>query len=134
MAFSRAFHSSSCCWCTISRWGYIIDKPYEFKNNFIVKTIGLFAGNFSPMRSAGEVMNAVAGKNINKITLHEGLSAGLTERSFDFLIVGLLLVMAAIWVEKCGLIFIYYRCFFIFSDCNIDLFCKLERRCRYVDL
>jgi uncharacterized protein (TIRG00374 family) len=82
------------------RWGYIIDKPFDFKNNFIVKTIGLFAGNFSPMRSAGEVMNAVAGKNINKITLHEGLSAGLTERFFDLIIVGLLLVMASIWVEN----------------------------------
>lgn len=81
------------------RWGFIIDKPYEFKNNYIVKTIGLFAGNFSPMRSAGEVLNAVAGKNINKITLHEGLSAGLTERFFDLLIVGLLLVLSAIWIE-----------------------------------
>lgn len=82
------------------RWGFIIDKPYEFKNNFIVKTIGLFAGNFSPMRSAGEVMSAVAGKNINRITLHKGLSAGLTERFFDLLIVGILLVMASIWIEN----------------------------------
>jgi uncharacterized protein (TIRG00374 family) len=82
------------------RWGYIIDKPFDFKNNFIVKTIGLFAGNFSPMRSAGEVMNAVAGKNINKITLHEGLSAGLTERFFDLLIVGSLLVISAVWIEN----------------------------------
>lgn len=82
------------------RWGFIIGKPCEFKNNFIVKTIGLFAGNFSPMRSAGEVMNAVAGKNINKITLHKGLSAGLTERFFDLLIVGILLIMASIWVEN----------------------------------
>ncbi len=82
------------------RWGFIINKPFEFKNNYIVKTIGLFAGNFSPMRTAGEVLNAVAGKNINKISLHEGLSAGLTERFFDLLIVGLLLILASIWIEK----------------------------------
>lgn len=82
------------------RWGFIISKPFEFKNNYIVKTIGLFAGNFSPMRTAGEVLNAVAGKKINKISLHEGLSAGLTERFFDLLIVGLLLILAAIWIEN----------------------------------
>lgn len=82
------------------RWGFIINKPFEFKNNYIVKTIGLFAGNFSPMRAAGEALNAVAGKKINKISLHEGLSAGLTERFFDLLIVGLLLILAAIWIEN----------------------------------
>jgi len=82
------------------RWGFIIKKPFEFKNNYIVKVIGLFAGNFSPMRTAGEVMNAVAGKKINKITLSEGLSAGLTERFFDLAIVGLLLLLASIWVES----------------------------------
>jgi uncharacterized protein (TIRG00374 family) len=82
------------------RWGFIINKPSEFKNNYIVKTIGLFAGNFSPMRTAGEVLNAVAGKKINKISLHEGLSAGLTERFFDLLIVGLLLILASIWIGK----------------------------------
>jgi len=84
----------------------------------IVKTIGLFAGNFSPMRSAGEVMNAVAGKNINKITLHKGLSAGLTERFFDLLIVGILLVMASIWIENVRY-YIDYRDIFIFSNFNI---------------
>jgi len=82
------------------RWGFIINKPLEFKNNYIVKTIGLFAGNFSPLRSLGEVMNAVAGKKINKITLHEGLSAGLTERFFDLIIVGVLLLLSSIWIEK----------------------------------
>lgn len=82
------------------RWGFIIKKPFEFKNNYIVKVIGLFAGNFSPMRTAGEVASAVAGKKINKITLSEGLSAGLTERFFDLAIVGLLLLMSSIWVEN----------------------------------
>ena len=82
------------------RWGFIIDKPFEIKNNYIVKTIGLFAGNFSPMRTAGEVLNAVAGKKINKISLSEGLSAGLTERLFDFLIVALLLIIASVWIEN----------------------------------
>ena len=62
-------------WIRSLRWGYIINQPWEFKKNFIVKTIGLFAGNFSPMRTAGEVLNAVAGKKINGITLSEGLSA-----------------------------------------------------------
>ena len=82
------------------RWGFIINKPFEIKNNYIVKTIGLFAGNFSPMRTAGEVLNALAGKKINKISLSEGLSAGLTERLFDFLIVALLLIIASIWIEN----------------------------------
>ncbi|OEC84439.1 MULTISPECIES: flippase-like domain-containing protein [Methanobacterium] len=82
------------------RWGFIINKPFEIKNNYIVKTIGLFAGNFSPMRTAGEVLNALAGKKINKISLSEGLSAGLTERLFDFLIVALLLIISSIWIEN----------------------------------
>ncbi len=66
--------------------------------------IGLFAGNFSPMRTAGEVLNAVAGKNINDITLSEGLSAGLTERLFDFLVVAILLILASIWIETTRLV------------------------------
>jgi glycosyltransferase 2 family protein len=82
------------------RWGLIIDKPYEFKNNYIVKTIGLFAGNFSPMRTAGELLSAVAGKKINKITISKGLSAGLNERLFDMIIVGILLVLSSIWISK----------------------------------
>ncbi|MDI6723416.1 MAG: flippase-like domain-containing protein [Methanobacterium sp.] len=82
------------------RWGFIINKPFEFKNNYIVKVIGLFAGNFSPMRTAGEVMGAVAAKKINKINLSEGLSAGLTERFFDLVIVGFLLIISSIWVEN----------------------------------
>lgn len=82
------------------RWGFIIKQPTEFKKNYIVKTIGLFAGNFSPMRTAGEVMNAVAGKKINKISLSEGLSAGLTERFFDSLIVGFLLILSALLIVK----------------------------------
>jgi uncharacterized protein (TIRG00374 family) len=86
------------------RWGFIINKPFEIRNNYIVKTIGLFAGNFSPMRTAGEVLNAVAGKKINKITLSEGLSAGLTERFFDFLVVAVLLILASIWIETMRLV------------------------------
>ncbi|MGC9517573.1 MAG: flippase-like domain-containing protein [Methanomicrobiales archaeon] len=82
------------------RWGFIINKPKEFKNNYIVKTIGLFAGNFSPVRTAGEPVTAIAGKNINKISVSEGLSAGLTERFFDFVIVGLLLLISCIWLPK----------------------------------
>ena len=82
------------------RWGFIINKPKEFKNNYVVKTIGLFAGNFSPVRTAGEPVTAIAGKNINKISLSEGLSAGLTERFFDFIIVGLLLLVSCIWLPK----------------------------------
>jgi uncharacterized protein (TIRG00374 family) len=70
-------------WLRSIRWGYIIKQPTEFKKNFVVKTIGLFAGNFSPMRSAGEVLNAAAGKKISNIPFSMGLSAGLTERFFD---------------------------------------------------
>jgi uncharacterized protein (TIRG00374 family) len=86
------------------RWGFIIDHPWDFKDNFIVKTIGLFAGNFSPMRTAGEVLTAVAGKKINKITLSEGLSAGLTERFFDGAIVAGLLFLSAMFIPKVRLI------------------------------
>jgi uncharacterized protein (TIRG00374 family) len=82
------------------RWGFIINQPREFRKNYIVKTIGLFAGNFSPMRSAGEVLNAVAGKKINNISLSEGLSAGLTERFFDGVIVAILLVICAFIIPK----------------------------------
>ena len=82
------------------RWGFIINQPKKFKKNYIVKTIGLFAGNFSPMRSAGEVLGAVAGKKINKISISEGLSAGLTERFFDLVIAGFLLVISAFFVPK----------------------------------
>ncbi|WP_321211864.1 UPF0104 family protein [Methanothermobacter sp. DP] len=80
------------------RWGFIIGQPRRMGVNFKVKTIGLFAGNLSPMRSAGEVMNAVAGKKLNGIELSEGLSAGLTERFFDLGIGGALLLMAAVMV------------------------------------
>ena len=82
------------------RWGFIINKPSQFKNNFVVKTIGLFAGNFSPVRTAGEPVTAIVGKKINKISLSEGLAAGLTERFFDFIIVGLLLLISCIWLPK----------------------------------
>ncbi|MBI5459314.1 UPF0104 family protein [Methanobacterium sp.] len=91
-------------WIRSLRWGYIINQPWEFKKNFIVKTIGLFAGNFSPMRTAGEVLNAVAGKKINGITLSEGLSAGLTERFFDGVIVAVLLILCACLLPKVRLI------------------------------
>lgn len=87
-------------WIRSLRWGYIINQPGEFKNNFIVKTIGLFAGNFTPMRSGGEVLTAVAGKKINKISLSEGLSAGLTERFFDGFIVAILLITCAFLLPK----------------------------------
>lgn len=82
------------------RWGFIINQPKEIKKNYIVKTIGLFAGNFSPMRSAGEILNAVAGKNINKISISEGLSAGLTERFFDLSIAGALLIIVGFSIPK----------------------------------
>jgi hypothetical protein len=87
-------------WVRSLRWGYIINQPWEFKKNFIVKTIGLFAGNFTPMRTGGEVLTAVAGKNINKITISEGLSAGLTERFFDGVIVAILLITCAFLLPK----------------------------------
>ena len=82
------------------RWGFIINQTTEFKKNFIVKTIGSFAANLSPMKTAGEVLTAVAGKNINKISLSEGLSAGLTERFFDLGIVGFLLIVSSLYIPK----------------------------------
>jgi hypothetical protein len=66
------------------RWGFIIKKPWDFKDNFVVKTI----------------VTAIAGKKINGISISEGLSAGLTERFFDLMIVGLLLVFACLFVPK----------------------------------
>lgn len=82
------------------RWGFIINQPFKFKNNYIVRTIGLLGSNLSPMRTGGIVITAIAGKKINKISLHEGLSAGLTERFADLIIVGLLLTLSAVFVEK----------------------------------
>lgn len=82
------------------RWGFIINQPSEFKNNYIVRTIGLLGSNVTPMRTGGIVITALAGKRINKISLHEGLSAGLTERFADLIIVGLLLVISSIFIEK----------------------------------
>lgn len=82
------------------RWGFIIGKPFEFKNNFIVRTIGLLGSNISPMRTGGIFFTAIAGVNINKISLHQGLSAGLTERFVDLVVVGFLLVISAVFVEK----------------------------------
>jgi len=80
------------------RWGFIINKRRSYIDNFIVKTIGLFAGNLSPMRSAGEILNAVAGKKINRIPFSQGLSAGLAERFFDLGIAGALLIISAFFV------------------------------------
>jgi len=91
-------------WIRSLRWGYIIKQPWEFKKNFIVKTIGLFAGNFTPMRTGGEVLSAVAAKNMNQITLSEGLSAGLTERFFDSIIVAVLLITCAFLIPEVRLI------------------------------
>jgi uncharacterized protein (TIRG00374 family) len=82
------------------RWGFIIDQTTEFKNNFIVTTIGSLAGNLSPMKTAGEVLTAVAGKNINKISLSEGLSTGLTTRFFDLGIVAFLLIIPGLFIPK----------------------------------
>jgi len=56
------------------------------------------------MRSAGEVLNAVAGKKINEITLSEGLSAGLTERFFDGVIGAILLLICALLLPKIRLL------------------------------
>lgn len=86
------------------RWGFIINQTTKFKDNFVVKTIGIFAGNFSPMKSAGEVLTAVVGKKINKISLSEGLSTGLTERFFDLAIAGSLLIIAGLFMPKIRLI------------------------------
>jgi glycosyltransferase 2 family protein len=91
-------------WVRSLRWGFIIDQPKKFRKNYIVKTIGLFAGNFSPMRAAGELLNAIAGKKINKISISKGLSAGLTERFFDLTIAGLLLILASFYIPKIHLI------------------------------
>jgi uncharacterized protein (TIRG00374 family) len=73
------------------RWGFIIGKLNDFKDNFIVKMIGLFAANITPIRSGGEVFTAVAGKKINGISLANGFSAGFIERLFDSVIAFLLL-------------------------------------------
>ncbi|WP_414470447.1 flippase-like domain-containing protein [Methanobacterium sp. ACI-7] len=86
------------------RWGFIINKPYEFKDNFVVRTIGLLGSNLSPMRTGGIALTALAGKKINKVSLHEGLSAGLTERFADLIIVGILLVISAAFIEKIRMI------------------------------
>lgn len=86
------------------RWGFIINQPKELKKNYIVRTIGLLGSNLSPMRTGGIALTAIAGVNINKISLHEGLSAGLTERFADLIIVGILLVISAVFIEKIRLI------------------------------
>lgn len=86
------------------RWGYIINMPFEFKDNFVVRVIGLLGSNLSPMRTGGIALSAIAGKKINKISLHEGLSAGLTERFADLVIVGILLLLSAVFIEKIRLI------------------------------
>ncbi len=52
------------------------------------------------MRSAGEILNAVAGKKINEIPISQGLSAGLTERFFDLGIIGILLIISALSLPK----------------------------------
>ncbi|MDR2623374.1 MAG: flippase-like domain-containing protein [Methanobrevibacter sp.] len=65
------------------RWGYIINKVTDLKNNFIVKVIGLFAGNITPVRTGGEIFTAVAGKEISGISLSTGLSTGFIERLFE---------------------------------------------------
>ncbi|MBI5679918.1 MAG: flippase-like domain-containing protein [Methanobacterium sp.] len=82
------------------RWGFIINQPLNLKTNFIVRTIGLLGSNLTPMRTGGIVITAIAGRKLNQIDLHEGLSAGLTERFADLIIVGILLVLAAVFVEK----------------------------------
>ncbi|MDR2873649.1 MAG: flippase-like domain-containing protein [Methanobrevibacter sp.] len=86
------------------RWGFIICKLNDFKDNFIVKMIGLFAANITPIRSGGEVFTAVAGKKVNGISLANGLSAGFIERMFDGVIAFLLL----------------FSCNFLISDSNLS--------------
>lgn len=86
------------------RWGFIINQPRDLKDNYVVKTIGLFAGNFSPVRTAGEPVTALMGKKINNIRVSKGLSAGLTERFFDMLISGILLTIACFFLAKIRLI------------------------------
>lgn len=89
------------------RWGFIIGQPYNFKDNYIVRTIGLLGSNLSPMRTGGIVLTAVAGKNINKISLHKGFSAGFTERFADLIVVGILLLVSAFFIEKIRLISLF---------------------------
>ncbi len=52
------------------------------------------------MKTAGEVLTAIAGKNINEISLSEGLSTGLTTRFFDLGIVAFLLIIPGLLVPK----------------------------------
>ena len=99
-----SIHTPICSVDTLFKMGLYYQTTVEFKKNFIVKTIGLFAGNFTPMRTGGEVLSAVAGKKINQITLSEGLSAGLTERFFDSIIVAVLLITCAFLIPKVKLI------------------------------
>lgn len=82
------------------RWGYIINKVTDFKDNFIVKMIGLFAANLTPVRTGGEVFTAVAGKEINGISLFNGLSAGFIERLFDAVVSFILLFLCIFLVPK----------------------------------
>ncbi len=82
------------------RWGFIINKNRDFKSNFIVKIIGLFAGNLSPLKSAGEPVTALAGNKINDIEISEGLSAALTERFFDLGVIGIFLIAAIFLIPQ----------------------------------
>lgn len=82
------------------RWGFIINQTYKIKRNFIVKTISLFAGNFTPMKAGGEVLSAMAGVEINKISASKGLSAAITERFFDLTITSCLLLGSTFFIPQ----------------------------------
>ncbi|MDR3292418.1 MAG: flippase-like domain-containing protein [Methanobrevibacter sp.] len=82
------------------RWGFIINQTYKIKNNFIVKTISLFAGNFTPMKAGGEVLSGMAGAEINKISLSKGLSAAITERFFDLVVTSCLLLVSTFFTPQ----------------------------------
>lgn len=81
------------------RWG-ILTRENDLKKNFIVKTIGLFAGNITPSRAGGEPITALAGKKINKISFSLGMSAGLVERFFDLGVVGIILIIVGFSMPK----------------------------------
>ncbi|MDR2623011.1 MAG: flippase-like domain-containing protein [Methanobrevibacter sp.] len=82
------------------RWGFIINQTYNIKDNFIVKTISLFAGNFTPMKAGGEVLSGMAGVEINKIPISKGLSAAITERFFDLTVTSCLLLGSTFFVPQ----------------------------------
>lgn len=82
------------------RWGFLIKQTTKLKKNFIVDVISSFADNLSPLKTAGEFLGALAAKQINEVSLPEGLSAGLTERFFDTGVVGVLLIVTGLIIAE----------------------------------